>query len=273
MLLLDFLNTEYGILHDQQVAGTSSTVPDQLLVEGGQPGDPYTEPIGTNHVVETVPPALDYMAAVALAWLYAKRRADAGNPLPAGSGFPTLPTASVNWPEPTIPLSVFNDASGEGIPVDAVPSVGEGPPSDLPLFGSSAPTKPANPPPPPPVTQLYSSVMSHSGGFGGKGDDQINQNQNLVGAGCKILGVTLELVDKHGVPYDDPETKTSVQRRDPGPSLRDAHIGQWPTAGARIQSVGISDTDETVVVHWWYDTGRACRYQISYTVQGQACSL
>ena len=44
-------------------------------------------------------------------------------------------------------------------------------------------------------------------------------------------------------------------------------------AGARIQSVATSDTDETVVVHWWYDAGRACRYRIGYMVQGIGCSL
>jgi len=273
-MLVDLLNTLYGPLHQQQLNSTSSKVLDQLLVEGGQGTDPYTEQIsGGPHVWESVPPALDFMAAVALAWLHAKRRADAGSPVPASTGFPTMPTGSVNWPTLTIPDVVVNNADAEGIPVDALPPLGEGLPSDVPLFGGSAPTKPADPPSPPPVTPIYSAVMSHSGGFGGKGDDAINQNQTVVGAGCKILGVTLELVDKHGSPYDDPETKISVQRRDPGPSLRDAHIGQWPSAGARIESVATNDTDETVNVHWWYDTGRACRYRICYLVEGQSCSL
>lgn len=271
-MLVDSLNMLYGPLHQQQLNSTFSTVYDQLLIEGDSP-DPYTEPIGSPHVTESIPPELDFMAAVALAWLHAKRRADAGSPVPSSTGLPTLPTGSVNWPSLTIPIDVVDNAGQEGIPVDALPSIGEGSPSNVPLFGGSAPTKPTDPPPPPPMATLYSAVMSHSGGFGGKGDDTINQSQTLSGAGCKILGVTLELVDKYGSPYDDPETKISVQRPDSGPSLLDAHIGLWPSAGARIESVGTNDTDETVVVHWWYDTGRACRYRICYLVQGQSCSL
>jgi hypothetical protein len=55
---------------------------------------------GEDTVTETFRPALSFMAAVALAWLHAKRRADAGSPLPGDVGFPSPPAvtdSSFQW--------------------------------------------------------------------------------------------------------------------------------------------------------------------------------
>jgi hypothetical protein len=49
-----------------------------------------------------VDPALDYLAGLSLGWLYAKRRADAGDPVRT-PGFPTPPGAPADWAGVTVP--------------------------------------------------------------------------------------------------------------------------------------------------------------------------
>ena len=43
--------------------------------------------------------------------------------------------------------------------------------------------------------------------------------------------------------------------------------------GAEITNQNIGSADATVGVHWWYDFGRACRYQVRYLISGTGCSL
>jgi hypothetical protein len=93
-------------------------------------------------VSEAYEPALPFMAALALSWLHARRRADAGNPVPPGVGFPSPPTAADKFPEPTIPDAVVK--SGVVLPADTWAG-GELAPTDLFADGNS---KQEEPPPP-----------------------------------------------------------------------------------------------------------------------------
>jgi hypothetical protein len=65
-------------------------------------------------------PALDFMTALALSWLHAKRRADAGSPV-ATAGFPSLPDPSV-WPPAAVPRVVIEKAGANEIvlPLDQI---------------------------------------------------------------------------------------------------------------------------------------------------------
>jgi hypothetical protein len=147
-------------------------------------------------------------------------------------------------------------------PIDALPPLTDPPPDQIDLFAASAPRKPPNPPPPVTIVRWQSAApVSHSGNvFGDSGTDTINPGQQ-VPPGCVLLGVKLQLLDRHGVPLGDIGTTTTTGRPD-------ATTGGWPfNAGARILSDATGGTDETVTVHWWYDFGHACRYQICYLIQ------
>jgi hypothetical protein len=96
---------------------------------------------------------------------------------------------------------------------------------------------------------------------------------------CRILGVKLFLIDRHGVPLGGVATSTSLGPQAmqnggaPWPSTV-AVDGAWPfRAGAQIMSIASDPSDETVVVHWWYNAFRAVRFQLAYLVQGSNCSL
>ncbi|MFF1713145.1 hypothetical protein [Streptomyces sp. NPDC058268] len=52
--------------------------------------------------VEEIDTALDYLAGLSLAWLYAKRRAEAGSPVTT-PGFPQPPGAATDWPGVPLP--------------------------------------------------------------------------------------------------------------------------------------------------------------------------
>lgn len=226
------------------------------------------------YVTEQVLPALDYMSALALAWYYRKTQADAGNPLPANLGFPAPPPAGTTLPPATIPAAVIQASFGEGpaqvIPVDALPPLPDPLPDEIDLFSASAPHKPTDVTPlTTPIRWVYSNARSHYGNpFGDSGTDTINAGNMVTGSGCTILGVKLQLVDRHGVPLGDLDNSTTQYGSD-------AVVGAFPsTAGARIVAgVIYPTTDETVTVQWWYNTGRACRYRIGYLVQGVNCSL
>jgi hypothetical protein len=102
-------------------------------------------------VSEAFRPALQYMAALALAWLHAKRRADVGTPLPPELEFPTPPAASTAFPEPRVPQVVLDAAeTGElGLPPDTWGARIGGPPAGGELFGGQAvPPKREEAPPP-----------------------------------------------------------------------------------------------------------------------------
>jgi hypothetical protein len=70
--------------------------------------------------IETFKPAMDYLVAVALAWLHADRRARAGSPVTT-AGFPVLPVG-VDLPVPAVPAAVMDAARTGGVvlPVRAV---------------------------------------------------------------------------------------------------------------------------------------------------------
>jgi hypothetical protein len=94
---------------------------------------------GKDLVDESYRPALSYMAALALAWLHAKRRADAGAPIPTWIGFPTPPSLNDHFPLPAVPQQVLS-ALGNGtlsLPSDTW-GFRKDHPADGGLFGSQA---------------------------------------------------------------------------------------------------------------------------------------
>jgi hypothetical protein len=105
---------------------------------------------GEDTVTETFRPALSFMAAVALAWLHAKRRADVGSPLPGNVGFPSPPAVTDSFPKPRVPQEVLNAPSGEyPLPPDTWGGRRGDQPEGGELFGSQAvPPKQDEPPPP-----------------------------------------------------------------------------------------------------------------------------
>lgn len=247
---------------------------DELAAEGyDSSGDKDPNPPDTSNtqvVKEEVRSALDYMSALALAWLHSKQRTDAGTPIPTSVGFPNPPPATTTWPVTTVPpevINAINQPSGSGgtggiiLPIGAIPPAGEN--GEVDMFDGSAPQTPTDPPPPPLQSEFIAGPFVHHSTFGRKGNDTINSGNIVNGAGCFIVMVELELVDKHGNPFSDVSTKTSIGHPD-------ATKGG---AGARIDGDGTGTGDETVSVHWWHDTGSACRYRIKYTIQGDTCSL
>jgi len=95
-------------------------------------------------VTESIEEALDYLAALSLAWLHARRRADAGNPVRT-AGFPMPPGARPTWRGVVVPAVVVKD-------VEAVrEALGQPPPQgneDVDLFDGSVPVdrSPTKPP-------------------------------------------------------------------------------------------------------------------------------
>jgi Zn-dependent metalloprotease len=107
--------------------------------------------------------------------------------------------------------------------------------------------------------ESVSSSQVHWGTFGGKGDDIVNPGVNVTGTGCQITDVILELLDRN---YQLQSSHRMGQA--------DAQYGG---TGARITSQNLGTTDATVGVHWWFDMGSACRYQLRYLVSGIGCAL
>lgn len=101
-------------------------------------------------VQENIMPDLDFMAALALAWLHTKRHSEQGTPIPTQISFPSIPASSTKWPPATIPGHVY-DAVVSGnitLPRDAIPWEGEITPNDIDVFGDAEPPlKPAEDPP------------------------------------------------------------------------------------------------------------------------------
>lgn len=232
--------------------------------------------------VTTPPTTLDFMAALALAWYYSQTQASAGNPVPPSSGFPAAPRNGTVLPAATIPASVIQasyfETPAQIIPIqEALPPLTDPLPAETDLFAPNAPAKPAHPPAPlPPVRWLYSAVQDHYGNPGGdSGTETVNAGMSLTGFGCTIIGVKLELVNSQGQPLGDiGTTTTNFTQLVANTGRPDAVTGVWPfTSGVRIVSGGSTPTDETVTVHWWYSTFRACRYRVGYLVQGDSCSL
>ncbi|GAB7186751.1 hypothetical protein ATKI12_6582 [Kitasatospora sp. Ki12] len=86
-------------------------------------------------VDEIYRPALNYMAALALAWLHSKRQEESGNPVGSDIEFPEPPSNDLRFLDPTVPRDVLQDSSfilpkedifGDGIEL-----------GDVTLFGSS----------------------------------------------------------------------------------------------------------------------------------------
>jgi hypothetical protein len=223
-------------------------------------------------VIEPLRPTLNFLSAVALARYFSKVQADAGTPVQV-PGFPAAPPAGKPLPAVTIPADVVAGTYGsptpqQVIPLEALPPLPTPLKGDIDLFGPGVPHKPANAPAPlTTVRWLWTGATSHSGLFGSSAHDTINAGKTLIGSGATILGVLLQLVDKHGVPLGGLTTTTRFGRPD-------AAVGTWPsTAGARIVSDPSGSNVETVTVFWWFDFGRACRYRIGYLVQGAGASL
>ena len=70
---------------------------------------------------ELVTPELDYMSALALAWLYAKRRLEAGSPVTTDN-FPTIPSQFDSWPISSVPSAIVQAARNNEItlPVNVI---------------------------------------------------------------------------------------------------------------------------------------------------------
>jgi hypothetical protein len=106
--------------------------------------------------------AVDYMAAMALAWLHARRRADAGTPV-ATAGFPVPPSFTA-WPTPTVPRVVL-----ERLPEVRRVVLGDRPvpATDVDVFSPALQTrKPPTPPPlvpnPGPLVGEFTYVVAES---------------------------------------------------------------------------------------------------------------
>jgi len=241
---------------------------------------------GAPYVTETIRPAMNFMAALALAWLFSKTQSDMGSPLPASLGFPTPPPAGTVLPAATITKEVIEGAFGattaqQVIPLSGLPPLPNPSPVEVDLFSIGAPRKPPDAPEPITTASWILSVTASRYGnlFGSSGTETFNAGVMLPTRDCLILGVKLILVDKHGVPLGGVATSTSLGRQAiekggaPWPSLV-AVDGSWPfRAGAQIISIATDPTDESVVVHWWYNAFRAVRFQLAYLVQGTNCSL
>jgi hypothetical protein len=242
---------------------------------------------GASYVTEPIRPAMNFMAALALAWFFSKRQSDMRNPLPANLGFPTPPPAGTALPSATINILVINGAIGTDtaeivIPFSGLPPLPDPIPDEVDLFSIGAPRKP--PDAPQPITTaswIFSFTVSRSGNpFGSSGTETFNAGVMLPNPDRRrILGVKLILVDKHGVPLGGVSTSASLGRQAmqnggaPWPSSVVVD-GSWPLrAGAQIISIAADPTDESVVVHWWYNSFRAVRFQLAYLVQGMNCSL
>ena len=150
---------------------------------------------GVNFVTEPVRPALNFMAAVALAWFFTKTQSEAGTLLPASLGFPTPPPAGTNLPSATIPKKVIEESfwfptAEQVIPLSGLPPLSNPIAHEVDLFSPLAPGKPANPPLPTTTSSwLFSVTKSHYGNiFGDSGTDAINPGQVLATPGCIIFG-------------------------------------------------------------------------------------
>jgi hypothetical protein len=247
---------------------------------------------GSKFVQEPIRPAMNFLSAVALAWYHSMTQSAAGSPIPAGIGFPNPPPRGSTLPTPSVPGAVIKMTSkynGGNTPEQVIalaglPPLGS-PPDEVDLFSDAAPGKPSDPPPPmSTVRWLYTGATSFSGNiFGSSGTDVINAGKRVGGSACTILGVKLELVDKHGVPLAGPSTTTTLGRPDAvdgfGPLNAGARIVAWSSStgawdGTITNEVSQGTTnDEAVTVQWWYSSGLACRFRIGYLVRGTNCSL
>jgi hypothetical protein len=110
-----------------------------------------------------------------------------------------------------------------------------------------------------PVIESVSGARVHWGTFGARGDDTVNSGVSVSGSGCQITDVILELLDKN---YQLVASHRMGQA--------DAVYGG---TGARITAQNLGTADASVNVHWWFDMGWACQYQIRYLISGTSCSL
>jgi hypothetical protein len=110
----------------------------------------------------------------------------------------------------------------------------------------------------PTVIEAVSPVQVHWGTFGARGDDTVNSGVSVQGTGCVIDEIILELLDR--------SSNVQSSHRMGGP---DAVYGD---TGAHITAQSLGTADMTVGVHWWFDLGWACRYQLRYLISGTGCS-
>jgi hypothetical protein len=106
---------------------------------------------------------------------------------------------------------------------------------------------------------VVSPAQVHWGTFGSRGDDTVNSGVSVSGgADCVVSEVILELLDR--------DYNVQSTHRMGG---QDATYGG---TGARITAQNLGTADMTVNVHWWFDFGWACRYQLRYLIAGTGCS-
>lgn len=89
--------------------------------------------------------------------------------------------------------------------------------------------------------------------FGGRGDHAYCLFSVLVGTGCRLMRIVLELYDRNGI--------IKAENEFGGP---DATYGG---TGARITTPILSPTHLAAGVHWWFDIGWACRYRLRYEIE------
>lgn len=135
-------------------------------------------------------------------------------------------------------------------------------------YSYSDPSQVGSPPTPTPSTWEFSiGPFVHSATvIGGKGDDTIKAGKLLGGSGCVITAVYLDLVDHNG------QVLCTMQKGAPDCEVKFGPFDllNW---GAGIRTDGTGTDSEEVTVHWWFDVGVACRYQLRYQVTGSNCSL
>jgi hypothetical protein len=96
-------------------------------------------------------------------------------------------------------------------------------------------------------------------GLGRSYDDTLNSGRAIVGPGCSVADVFLEILDR------DHRVRGTHRLGDPD--------ARWGATGARITSRTLGGTDMTVGVHSWHDFGWCVRYRLVYVLRGGACAL
>ena len=110
---------------------------------------------------------------------------------------------------------------------------------------------------PPTIIEAVSPTGADLGAFGAGGDDIVNSGASVQGTGCVIDEVIWSCSTSNT--GCNPQTTWAVR----------CCLGG---TGARITGQNIGTADMTVNVHWWFDMGSACRYQIRYLISGTGCS-
>jgi hypothetical protein len=187
---------------------------------------------GAPYVTEPIRPSMNFMAALALAWFFDRTQTAMGNSLPAG--FPSPPPAGSALSAATIGKDVINATFGfptaqQVIPLTGLPPLPNPIPAQVDLFSIGAPRKQPNAPDPITTATWFLPVKGTRYGnlFGSSSTETFNAGVMLPTPNCRILGIKLFLVDKHGVPLGRVATSVSLGRQ----GIQNGGAGEMPTKG------------------------------------------